>query len=186
MSSAKLKLGIVLPPMPTVPSWSPRDYLHVVGMLRFMSFSKPAELAHTFLYSLLVSVSVSMALSTVIVIYALTARVAGAPQMISKPVSSIFPVLHCLWDVPNFRPVHFLMLSSHLLLCLPCLLSPFTVPCKIVLTRPNEREKCPYHCNLCLFTMVRRSSCDSIACWVLSRTSSLEAWSLYEIRSSLW
>ena len=140
MSSAKWNMVIVLPPMLTVPSWSPRDYLHVVGMLRFMSFSKPAELAHTFLYSLLVSVSVSMALSTVIVIYALTARVAGAPQMISKPVSSIFPVLHCLWDVPNFRPVHFLMLSSHLLLCLPCLLPPFTVPCKMVLARPDERE----------------------------------------------
>ena len=30
-----------------------------------------------------------------IVIYPLTARVVGAPQMISQPVSSIFPVLHC-------------------------------------------------------------------------------------------
>ena len=28
-------------------------------------------------------------------IYPLTARVVGAPQMISRPVSSIFPVLHC-------------------------------------------------------------------------------------------
>ena len=25
-----------------------------------------------------------------------------------------------LWDLPNSRPVHSLMLSSHLLLCLPC------------------------------------------------------------------
>ena len=45
-----------------------------------------------------------------------------------------------LWDLPNSRPVHSLMLSSHLFLCLPCLLPPFTVPCKIVLARPDERE----------------------------------------------
>ena len=31
-----------------------------------------------------------------------------------------------LWDLPNSRPVHSLMLSSHLLLCLPCFLPPFT------------------------------------------------------------
>ena len=49
-----------------------------------------------------------------------------------------------LWDLANSRPVHSLMLSSHLLLCLPCLLLPFTVPCKMVLARPDERETCPY------------------------------------------
>ena len=37
------------------------------------------------------------------------------------------------WDLPNSRPVHSLRLSSHLFLCLPCLLPPFTVPCKMVL-----------------------------------------------------
>ena len=31
----------------------------------------------------------------IIIIYPLTARVVGALQMISQPVSSIFPVLHC-------------------------------------------------------------------------------------------
>ena len=45
-----------------------------------------------------------------------------------------------LWDLPNSRPAHSLMLSSHLSLCLPCLLPPFTVPCKMVLARPDERE----------------------------------------------
>ena len=45
-----------------------------------------------------------------------------------------------LWDLPNSRPVHSLMLSSHLFLCLPCLLPPFIVPCKMVLARPDERE----------------------------------------------
>ena len=29
-----------------------------------------------------------------------------------------------LWDLANSRPVHSLMLSSHLFLCLPCLLPP--------------------------------------------------------------
>ena len=62
-----------------------------------------------------------------IIIYPLTARVVGAYST-------------ALWDLPNFRPVHSLMLSSHLFLCLPCLLPPFTVPCKMVLARPDERE----------------------------------------------
>ena len=42
-----------------------------------------------------------------------------------------------LWDLATSRPVHSLMLSSHLFLCLPCLHSPFIVPCKMVLARPN-------------------------------------------------
>ena len=40
----------------------------------------------------------------------------------------------------NSRPVHSLILSFHLIFCLPCLLPPFTVPCKMVLARPDERE----------------------------------------------
>ena len=45
-----------------------------------------------------------------------------------------------LWDLQNSRPVHSLMLSSYLFLCLPCLLPPFTVPRKMVLARSDERE----------------------------------------------
>ena len=45
-----------------------------------------------------------------------------------------------VWDLANCRPVHSLMLSFYLFLCLPCLLLPLTVPCKMVLIRPNERE----------------------------------------------
>ena len=67
-----------------------------------------------------------------------------------------------LLDLPNSRPVHSLMFSPHLFLCLPCLLPPFTVPCKMVLTGPDERETLPYHRSLRLFTMVRRSSCGPI------------------------
>ena len=92
--------------------------------------------------------------------------------MILQPVSSIFsPFSIALWDLPDSRPVHSLMLSSHLFLCLPCLLPPFTVPCKMVLARPDERETWPYHCSLRLFTMVRRSSCGPIACWIFAKTS---------------
>ena len=45
-----------------------------------------------------------------------------------------------IWDLPNSRPVHSLMLFSHLFLCLPCLLPPFTVSCKMVLARPDQQE----------------------------------------------
>ena len=45
-----------------------------------------------------------------------------------------------LWDLANSRPVHSLTLSSHLFLCLSCLLPPFTVPCKMALARTDERE----------------------------------------------
>ena len=43
-----------------------------------------------------------------------------------------------LWDLPSSWHVHSLMLSSLLFLCLPCLFPPFTVPCKMVLARPDE------------------------------------------------
>ena len=47
----------------------------------------------------------------------LTARVVGAPQMISQPVFSIFFLFStALWNLSNSRPVHSLILSSHLFL----------------------------------------------------------------------
>ena len=97
--------------------------------------------------------------------------------------SSLF--FTAFWDLANSRPGHSRMWSSYLFLFLPCLLSPYTVPCKVVLARPDERETWLYHCSLRLFTMVRTSSCCSIACWILARTSSLVTWSLYEMCSIL-
>ena len=96
--------------------------------------------------------------------------------MTSWPVSSIFlcsPLFStALWDFANSRPAHSLMLSSHLFFfCLLCLLP--IVLCKMVLTRSVERETCPYHFSLRLFTVVRRSSCGPIARWILAQTSSL-------------
>ena len=59
-----------------------------------------------------------------------------------------------LWVLANSRPVHSLMLSfHHFFFCLPCLLSPFTLLCKIVLARRDEQETCPYHFSLHLFMM---------------------------------
>ena len=100
-----------------------------------------------------VALGCSFALRIIIIIfiYPLSGRVVWAPQMISQPVFFIFCVLHCPRGLVNSRPVHSLMLSSHLFFCLPCLFPPFTVPCKIVFARLDEQETCPYHCSLHLF-----------------------------------
>ena len=116
----------------------------------------------------------------------LTVRVVGAPQIISQPVSSIFlcsPLPSGTWRTPGLS-IPWCCLP-HLLFCLLCLLLPFTVPCKVVLAKSEERETWSYHYSLRLFTMVRISSCGPIACWILARTSLLETWSLYETRSIL-
>ena len=97
---------------------------------------------------------------------------------------SLFSAFLC--DLANSRPVHSLMLSSHLFLCLHCHLSPFTVPCKMVLARPDEWETSQCHCSLCLFTMIRRSSIGLIACLILAWTSSLVTWSSYEMCNISW
>ena len=52
-----------------------------------------------------------------------------------------------LWDFVNSTPVHSLMLSStSSSVCLSS--SPFIVPCKMVLARPDEWKTCPYHSSL--------------------------------------
>ena len=83
-----------------------------------------------------------------------------------------------LRESPTPLPVHSLMLSSHLFFCLPLLLAPFTVPCRIVFAMLEDLEMWPYHLSFRFFTMVRRSSCTPIAFWILLRTSSFVTWSL--------
>ena len=78
-----------------------------------------------------------------------------------------FPSVNCCHFLYNATH-HSLKLSSQLFLYVPCLLPPFTVPCKLVLARPNEGETCPYHRSLRLCTMVRKSSCGPTACWILA------------------
>ena len=41
---------------------------------------------------------------------------------------------------PNFNPVHSLMLSSHLFFCLPLLLPPCPVPCRIFAFRQTQKR----------------------------------------------
>ena len=115
-----------------------------------------------------------------------TVRVIGAQQTTSQTVSSIFlcsPLPSGTWRTPGLSiPWYCLPTSSSVCLVF---FSPFTVPCKMVLATPDKRDTCPYHCSLRLFTMVRRSLCGPIACWILAQTSSLVTWSLYEIRCIL-
>ena len=59
---------------------------------------------------------------------------------------------------PNFKPVHSVTLSSHLFFCLPLLLPPCTVPCRIIFASPVDLVMCPYHLSLRFFAVVRRSS----------------------------
>ena len=55
-----------------------------------------------------------------------------------------------LWDLVNSEPVHSLTLFAHFF-GLPCLLPPFTVPCKMTLARLDEQETCSYHFSLSLY-----------------------------------
>ena len=75
------------------------------------------------------------------------------------PLLPFFLFSIALWDLASSRPVHSLMMSSYLFLCLPRLPPPLTVPSKMVLARPDERETRPYHFSWRLLTMLRRSSC---------------------------
>ena len=59
---------------------------------------------------------------------------------------------------PNFNPVHSVTLSSHLFFCLPLLLPPCTVPCRIIFASPVDLVLCPYYLSFRFFTVVRRSS----------------------------
>ena len=83
-----------------------------------------------------------------------------------------------LMAAPSVKPVHFGMLSSHLFLCLPRLLPPWTVPCIIVLASPDDLVMWPYHLSLRCLTVVG-SLWGPMACRVLFRSSSLVMWSLY-------
>ena len=95
----------------------------------------------------------------------------GGPRGTTDDVATI-PFHHslssaALRESPNPIPVHSLMLSSHLFFCLPLLLAPFTVPCRIVFDMPEDLEMWPYHLSFPFLTMVRRSSCTPVALWIL-------------------
>ena len=73
--------------------------------------------------------------------YPLTSGVVGALQMTSQPVSSIFlcsPLLSGTWQTPGLS-VPWCCVHTSSSLCL-VFFPLFTVPCKMVLVRPDERE----------------------------------------------
>ena len=109
--------------------------------------------------------------------YPLSARVVGATQRTSQPVPSIFLYLRCPLQFGELQacPLPGVVFQSLLLSSLSS--PPFTVPCKMGLARPHERETWPHPFSLPLFAMVR-SSYSPIVCWVLARTSPLVTWSL--------
>ena len=72
---------------------------------------------------------------------------------------------------PNFNPVDSVMLSSHLFFCLPLLLPPCTVPCRIIFASPVDLVLCPYHLSFHFFTVVRRSL------FILSSKRGFREWS---------
>ena len=123
---------------------------------------------HTFVWR---RYAISKTQVIIIIIYPLTMRVVGTPQMASQPVFSIFPCSPLpsgTWQTPGlsipdvvFLPLPLSALSSFPFYC--------TVPCKMVLARPDEPETCPYYCSLRHFTVVRRSLCGPVACWILAR-----------------
>ena len=83
--------------------------------------------------------------------YSRTTGVVEAPQMTSQSVSSIFVVVvvfHCPLGLGDLQNCPF-----------PDVVFP------------------PSRFSVSLFTMVRRSSCGPIACWILAQTSSLVTWS---------
>ena len=88
-------------------------------------------------------------------IYSLTVRVVRAPQMILQPVSSISSCSRLpsgIWRTPGLSiPWHCLPTSS----CLPCLLPPFTVPCRSQCWSAFTRSPCliglVFKTEFCLF-----------------------------------
>ena len=76
------------------------------------------------------------------------------------------------WASPNPNPVHSDILSSLTFFCLPFLLPPCTVPCRIIFASPVDLVMCPYHLHLCFLTVVVRTSYGQIACLIVFITSS--------------
>ena len=116
-------------------------------------------------------------------IYPLTAGVVGKSQMTSQRVFSIFSVLHCPLGLGEFQACPFpdAVFPPHPFSALSS--SPFHCTSQGGFGQTWWKGDMTYHYCLRLFTMVRRSSCGPIACWILARTSSLVTWSLYEMHS---
>ena len=76
-------------------------------------------------------------------------------------------------ELAKSNPVLSLILTSHLFFCLPFLLFPFTVPCRIIFTKPIDLETCQNHLSFCFLTKVRGSSYSPMAVWIFLQPSLL-------------
>ena len=90
-----------------------------------------------------------------------------------------------LVELAKSIPDHSLILSSHLFFCLPPLLFPFTVPCRIVFAKLEDLETWANHLCFRFLTRVRSSSYSLLAALICLRSSTLATWSLYEFFNSL-
>ena len=64
---------------------------------------------------------------------------------------------HCFRRAsPNPNTAHSDILSSHLFFCLPFLLPPCIVPCRIIFASPVDLVMCPYYLNLRFLAVVIR------------------------------
>ena len=93
-----------------------------------------------------------------------------------------------LRESPNPIPVQSLMLSSHLFFCLPLLLAPFTVPCRIVFAMPGDLEMWPYHLSFRFFTMVntRLRKINSYLCFLIDLLDQTKAFMQFEMKIKTW
>ena len=117
----------------------------------------------------------------IIIIYPLTTRVVGDHRWFRNQFPPFPPVLHCPLGLdelqacpfPNvvFPPLPLSALTS----------SPFHCAVQDGFGQTWWTGDMTIPLSLRLFTVVGRSSCGPIACWILAWTSSLVTWSLYEM-----
>ena len=99
-------------------------------------------------------------------IYPLTTKSFGHHRWFLNQFSPFSPVLHCPLGLAELQacPFPYAVFPSLSLSALSS--SPFHCALQDGLARPDERETWPYHWSLRLFTIVRRSSCGPIPCWI--------------------
>ena len=91
-----------------------------------------------------------------------------------------------LVELATSIPVHSLILSFHLFFCLPFVLCPYTVPCRIAFAKPEDIQMWRNYLRFHVLTRVRSPSYSPMAAWIFLQTSSLETRSLYKMFTSLW
>ena len=91
-----------------------------------------------------------------------------------------------LVELAKSIPVHSLIFSFHLFFCIPFVLCPYTVPCRIAFAKPEDIQMWRNYLSFHILTRVRSSSYSPMAAWIFLQTSSLETRSLYKMFTSLW